>query len=282
VISKRSIKAALSAARSGLARSLFPYDGRDLVAQLRAAGITETDTVMVHANFANHSGFRGAPSDLAGAFADFLGPRGNLLMVSIPFRGSAADYLVLNKRFDVRKTVSMMGLVTESFRKRAGTMRSVHPTHPVLAVGRDAAWLLAGHERCQFPCGAGTPFERFRRLNGKILLFDVGFGATTFLHYVEDVYKDRLPFSVYDARLFTVEAVDEHGTCHTVQTYAFNKAAPRDAAKVEAALRRGGQLRRGRVGNSRFVVVTAEDVVTAFGALVDAKDYPYDLNRSRS
>lgn len=280
MISRRSIKSALSAVKSGIARSFFPYDGRDLVAQLRTAGITETDTVMVHANFAKHSGFRGTPADLAGTLADFLGPRGNLLMVSIPFRGSAVDYLALNKRFDVRKTVSMMGLVTESFRRRAGTLRSVHPTHAVLAVGKDAPWLVAAHEQCLFPCGAGTPFERFRELNGKILLFDVGFGATTFLHYVEDVFKERLPFPVYDARLFTATAVDEHGICHTVRTYAFNKAAPRDAAKVEAELNRAGRIRRGRVGNSRFLVVTAEDVVSAFGALVEAKDYPYDLTRS--
>ena len=173
-------------------------------------------------------------------------------MVSLPFRGAAYDYLALGKPFNVRKTMSMMGLVTEMFRRREGTVRSLHPTHPVLAYGKDAAWLVADHERCLYPCGPGSPFEKLRQLRGKLLFFDVAFQSITFFHYVEDLLKERIPFPIYSDRLFSVPAVDANGGNHVIQTYAFNKEARRASEKLEAEMRRQGMIRDGRVGNSRF------------------------------
>jgi len=38
----------------------------------------------------------------------------------------------------------------------------------------------------------------------------VGFGAITFMHYVEDMLKDKLPFKLYHDEPFTVTAYDEN------------------------------------------------------------------------
>jgi len=165
------------------------------------------------------------------------------------------------------------------FRRREGTLRSLHPTHPVLAFGKDAQWLVAEHDRCLYPCGPGSPFDKFRQLKGKILFFDVGFGAITFFHYVEDLLKDRLPFPVYDDRLFSVNAVDSKGQIRVVQSYAFNKEVPRSAEQLGAEMLRLGKILNGRVGNSRLMLVTAEDVVSCQTAMVEAGNYPYDLSR---
>jgi aminoglycoside N3'-acetyltransferase len=116
-------------------------------------------------------------------------------------------------------------------------------------------------------------------LKGKILFFDVPFGAITFFHYVEDLLKDRLPFPVYDDRLFSVSAVDSKGEKRTIQSYTFNKDIPRNAEKLEAEMLRQGKILRGKIGNSRFLLVTAEDVVTCQTAMVEAGNYPYDLSR---
>jgi aminoglycoside 3-N-acetyltransferase len=237
--------------------------------------VCEGDTLLVHSNLKPDSGFQGAPLDLANALVELVGSKGNLLMVSIPFRGAAHDYLALGKPFNVRKTMSMMGLVTEMFRRKEGTLRSLHPTHPVLAHGKDAAWLVAEHERCLYPCGRGSPFEKFHRLKGKLLFFDVSFQSITFFHYVEDLLKERLPFPVYGERLFSVPAVDAEGVSHVVQTYAFNKEIRRAAEKLEAEMQRRGMVRHGRVGNSRFQLLTSADVVACFTAMVEAGNLPY-------
>ena len=181
---KRALKANFNKLRNNLTRKLFRYDSAKLKSALKKVGVVESDTLMVHVNFQPENGFDGTPADLANAFAELVGEKGNLLMVSLPFRGSAYDYLKKGKRFNVNKTLSMMGLVTEMFRRKDGAYRSLHPTHPVLAFGKDAATLVEGHERSPYPCGKGTPFEKFHKLKGKILFFDVSFRSITFFHYV--------------------------------------------------------------------------------------------------
>lgn len=57
--------------------------------------------------------------------------------------------------------------------KRKDVRRSLHATHPVLAWGKDAAWIIQSHETCLHPCGKDTPFDKFRSLQGKILFFNV-------------------------------------------------------------------------------------------------------------
>jgi aminoglycoside 3-N-acetyltransferase len=279
---KRTVKTRMNEAKKRLVSLLLGYDGAQLKARLRAAGISESDTILVHSNFKPDSGFRGAPLDVVNALVELVGEKGNLLMVSIPFRGAAYDYLAQGKEFNVRKTLSMMGLITEMFRRRNGTLRSLHPTHPVLAHGKDAQWLVADHERCFYPCGPGSPFEKFRQLQGKLLFFDVSFRSITFFHYVEDILKDRLPFPVYSDHLFSVPAVDARGEKRVVQTYAFNNGVRRMAEKLEVEMEKQGSIRHGRVGNSRFRLATAEDVVACFTAMVRAGNLPYELETSAS
>jgi aminoglycoside 3-N-acetyltransferase len=279
---RRALKSALNEVKKRLASVLLAYDGARLKARLKRAGISETDTLLVHSNFKPDSGFQGAPLDLANALAELVGQKGNLLMVSIPFRGAAYDHLALGKPFNVKKTLSMMGLTTEMFRRREGTLRSLHPTHPVLAHGKDAEWLVARHEHCLYPCGPGSPFEKFHQLKGKILFFDVPFTSITFFHYVEDLLKEALPFPVYSDRLFSVPAVDANGGEHVIRTYAFNNDVRRMADKLEAEMARQGKIRRGRVGNSRFCLVTAADVVQCFTGMVKAGNLPYELRTSET
>lgn len=278
---KRSIKAKVKQAKQYFVRTWLSYDQAGLHRALGQLGVADTDTVLVHSNFEPDSGFKGAPVDLVNALSSYFGERGNLLMVSIPFRGSAYDYLALNKTFDVRKTLSMMGLITEMFRRRPGTLRSLHPTHPVLAAGRDAAALTADHDQCLYACGPGSPFERFAKLDGKILFFDVGFGSITFFHHVEHLLKDALPFPVYDDRLFEVTVVDHTGTKRSMRSYAYSRV-PRRADKLEAEMLRRGLVRKGRVGNSHMLLVNAADVVRCMEDMVKVGNYPYDLSTADS
>jgi aminoglycoside N3'-acetyltransferase len=112
-------------------------------------------------------------------------------------------------------------------------------------------------------------------LQAKLLFFDVSFRSITFFHYVEDLLKEKLPFPVYGERLFSVPAVDANGAKQVIQTYAFNKEIRRAAEKLEAEMQRQGLIRDGRVGNSRFQLVMAADVVACFTAMVEAGNLPY-------
>jgi aminoglycoside 3-N-acetyltransferase len=126
-----------------------------------------------------------------------------------------------------------------------------------------------------YPCGPGSPFDKLLEVKGKILFVDVGFGAITFFHYVEELVKNKLPFPVYEDRLFSVAVIDGKDERHEVRTYAFTKGVLRDTAKLEQEMIRRRKMIKGKVGNTRLILVTAEDVVSAMTGMVDAGDFPY-------
>ena len=52
------------------------YDAPHLVAILRALGIRQGDTLMVHSSWQPLNGFRGKPADLIAALKEVVGPGG--------------------------------------------------------------------------------------------------------------------------------------------------------------------------------------------------------------
>jgi aminoglycoside 3-N-acetyltransferase len=88
--------------------------------------------------------------------------------------------------FDVIHTPSCVGGLPEYFRTRAGTLRSLHPTHSVCGVGAQAAQLLAGHEQDHSPVGANSAFARLPRVAGQILFLGCGLRPNTSMHGIEE------------------------------------------------------------------------------------------------
>src|ERR1041385_9139884 len=111
-----------------------------LIELLRDLGFNPGATVMVHSSF-SHIRRRVpdiTPQRLIALVQELLGPEGTLLMPTFPFQGSQGEYADRTPRFDVRKTPSKVGVLTEAFRQTRGVVRSKHPTHPVGAWGRHA------------------------------------------------------------------------------------------------------------------------------------------------
>jgi aminoglycoside 3-N-acetyltransferase len=277
-----SQKAKLKAIRSGGKRLFIErfrsYGSLELETALRALGVTDGDTVMLHSSFAS-SGFRGSPKDLADVFLKTIGPNGTLLMVSLPYSSSTYEYLQKKKSFDVRKTPSHMGMISESFRRREGVMRSFHPTHPVLAFGQKAEWILADHDKCLFPCGPGSPFEKFSQLGGKIVFFNVPFTTMTFFHYLEHVVEKILPFPLYRTEAFAVPSIDSTGQMTMIETRVFSPDAVsrRRPTDLMESLDKQNLVGRKRIGNTRVMCVGSRDAIASTEQMVRAGKVFYDL-----
>jgi aminoglycoside 3-N-acetyltransferase len=278
------LRAQCAEAERWYARAFRSYGPDELAAALHALGVASGDTVMLHSAFGSRYGFRGTIDDLTRVFLDAVGPAGNLLMVSLPYRSSSLEYLSHLKSFDVRKTPSMMGLVSEYFRRRAGVVRSLHPTHPVLAVGPDAEAIVAGHEDCRYPCGPGTPFEKLADLDGKVIFFNVPFATFTFFHYLEHLVSPQMPFPLYTEQPFEVPVVDRFGERRTVSTYVFSLDAIRRRRfeVLERELRRRGLIRRARVGNSRIEMIRVRDAIDCTRDMLAKGQYFYDVAKVRT
>lgn len=254
-----------------LARAVFAYSRPALEDKLRALGIRSGDSVLVHSGFHRASGFTGTPSDVVESLLSVIGSDGNLLMLSIPYRGSSRKYTESDPLFDVARTPSSVGLISEVFRRRSDVHRSLNPLHPVLACGPLAEWLVADHEKCAHSCGKGSPFERFLNLDGRFLFFDAKFSSLTFMHYVEDHFAERAPVDLYHQTPAMVRVKDHSGRELKVRQFFFSEASRqrRDFSPVERKLRSDGTLRSARIGNTQLLSVSAQEVMNCAGSLIE-------------
>jgi len=279
---KVGLQAKVLQARQRFVQAFMSYDSKQLLERLRSLGVRSGDSVMLHSAFGPQYGFRGTIEELTGVFVEAVGPQGNLLMVSLPYRTSSLQYLSKLKTFDVRKTPSMMGLVSEYFRHRPDVLRSLHPTHPVLVHGVRAEWFVAGHEDCEYPCGPGTPFERLEQVDGKAVFYNVPFATFTFFHYLEHRVSAEMPFPLYTDEPFIVPVINGEGESATVTTYVFSQEAIRRRRfhVLESELRRRRLIKECRVGNSRLALIRIRDAVECVSDMHSKSQYFYDLSDS--
>jgi aminoglycoside N3'-acetyltransferase len=240
-------------------------------------GIAAGDTVLLHSAYRSTNGFRGTPSDVIGVLRDLIGESGTLAMMSMPYTTSTKEYLASGPVFDVRRTPSHMGIITEIFR-RSGAMRSLSPTHPILAAGAGAESYLAHHSECRYPCGPGSPFERMLHANAKVLFFDLPFVAFTFFHYIEHRLQDRLPFPLYEEAPMIARYLDYDGRAREAEVFVFTDEAikRRRVAVIAGGTRRTGKSSWSRIGNTRLVLTTMADALDTTLRLADAGTLPYE------
>ena len=276
---KSWLKARVFEARRVLVQGLMSYDGHKLLACLRSLGVQPGDTVLLHSSFEEHHGFRGTIQDVTEVFIEAVGPTGHLLMVSLPYRSSSFLYLSKLKRFDVRKTPSMMGMLSELFRRRPGVLRSLSPTHPMLVYGPRAAWFVADHQSCRYPCGPGSPFEKLVSSDAKAVFYNTSFDAYTFFHYLEHLVSSEMPFSLYTETPFQVQVIDHNGEPSTVPTYAFAAEAMRRRRFeiLERELRERNAIKERRIGNGSVLMVRIRETVECVHDMSRRGVYFYDL-----
>jgi len=269
---RQKLKRVYYRSKSFISRNILAYDRKDLERALLELGLCEGDTVMVHASFDAFNGFNGNAQDVVSCFLELIGEEGNLLMVSMPYTSSSLEYFRTKPVFDLRRTMSKMGLISEIFRRRKDVLRSLNPSHPVLAWGKDREWIVEDHQKCPYPCGTGSPFHKFHRLKGKILFFDVPFRTFTFIHYIEDLMKDRLPFPLYHENTFSAQVKDLGGKEIMVPTHVFSEQAftTRNPVILEKELIKRKALKRKRVGNTNLMLLNAADAVQCSYQMLDS------------
>src|SRR5690606_31647480 len=121
------------------------------------------------------------------------------------------EYMKQGPLFDVRRTASKVGAISEEVRLHPRANRSLHPTHAVAAIGPLANDLLRDHEKSATSCGLGSPFFRNVTVDGKILLIGVDNGSNTTLHTVEEIYDGN----VLSSETFEAKVVDWNGNMLT-------------------------------------------------------------------
>jgi aminoglycoside 3-N-acetyltransferase len=275
---KNEIKRRLKSLRLAVLQALFPFDAQRLRAALEGLDVQSGDAILVHSSFDAFGGFKGKPNEVIQVLQGCVGSSGLLMMPTMPFTGSAIELARSTPLFDVRRTPSRMGMVSELFRRSPGVVRSVHPTHPVACWGEEGAAVAQGHHLSATPCGRGTPFEALLQRRGKVLLLGTDISVLTFYHHLEEVFEKDLPASPFTKEVFTLRSKTVDGTIVETRCrlYEPTMSRRRNLYKLVPYLKKHGAWRERRVGRLRIAVLQATGVESALREMHKQGVYCYD------
>lgn len=224
---------------------------RDLVEGLEQVGVHPGMAVMVHSSLSAFGYVEGGEHSVIDALLHVLG-RNGLLMMPTHTWGTVN---VRQPVFHETLTPSIVGRVTEAFRKKPGVYRSLHPTHSVAATGNRAKEMLEGHERWSTPCSIDSPYGRLVAENGYVLFLGASLHSFTLMHAFEE--WAQLPW-LFD-RCEDLYSIRQNGEVLYVPSRRHSDASglERDYPALEQLLQLHGLIRMTRIGGATVRLVSA-------------------------
>jgi aminoglycoside 3-N-acetyltransferase len=239
-----------------------------LIQDFNRAGIDSGDHVMVHASLSKIGYIEGGAETVVDVLKETVGPQGIILMPTSPIARLQLDYVSENPVFDVLRTPSAMGKLSEVFRTSEGVFRSCHPTEPVAAWGEHAKEYIQHHTVKETPYHWDSPYGKLIQHGGKILYIGVTLdNAGTHLHTLEDALDVGVP--VYAEEVFSLRVLDYEGKQMEVTTKVHNPeySKKRRCDELLAMFLREGVYREVYIGKAKTLVFDAEKM---FHVMVNA------------
>ena len=201
---------------------VYRMDYKDYRRAFDRLQLSAGSAVCVHSAIRNLGHLTDGPGGVVRALQDAVGDNGAVLMPTFPFGGTMQSYLAKNEPFDVRRTPSAVGFLTEYFRQQDDVLRSLHPTHAVAGWGARAAGFLQGHEQSPTPFGMQSPYGRLvEDDNGYMLM--LGTRLLSLPHHIQE----RVSFpNLYLPGLQRAHYLDADGHTHSMETQVMRPKVP--------------------------------------------------------
>lgn len=209
-----------------------------------------------------------------------VGPQGGLLMPSYYWTGGAGrppDGAV----YDVRRSPSKMGLVTELFRRWPGAERSEAYLAPVCAWGERALPLVEGQAEVEHPFGEGSTFRLAYEHQARVVGLGVSLNTNAMAHLPDMELGDHYPVAMFEDRPVEGLIRDRQGQERRVATVVIREGVRqlyRPSALFEESPALAQSLKRADLGSTiRFsypLKVYVEEAVRLGRAALDGGDCP--------
>jgi len=166
------------------------YTAKDILDTLIVSGLKKGDTLFIHSSWDQFFNYKGTPKELIDTLIEFLGEDGTLVMPCFPQKQNPSEI------FNVKRTPSGAGFLTEMFRRYKGSKRSINLNHSVCAVGKNAEFLIKDHHKSKTSWDKMSPYYRLKEVDALIVGLGVGHNleVATSLHCVESLLKDEILF----------------------------------------------------------------------------------------
>jgi len=158
-----------------------------LITDFKNCGINPNGTLLVHSSVKSVGECENRGDTILDAFIEYM-KDGLLIFPTHTWMevGWKVDEYPQNKIYDPLTSASCVGVLTNLFLKRDGVVRSLHPTHSVAAIGKDAVDFTSGEELTRTPCSREGCYGKLYDRKAQILFMGCDLTANTFLHGVEE------------------------------------------------------------------------------------------------
>lgn len=177
-----------------------------LAAAFEQLGIHPGSDLMVHSDSNAIQAAGWTPSDMIDFLLDYVGTDGTLLMPSHPKLKRVSGKLIYN----VRRSPSQVGLMTELFRRRKQSLRSHYPWSAVAAIGLKAEHFLTDHIHSYAPHDEHSPYAKLADAKGHVICLGCDLDRMTVLHVAEDRKREQLGIRQFYSKRYAWVMDGEH------------------------------------------------------------------------
>lgn len=169
----------------------------------------------------------------------------------------------------VKREPSIVGLLTEAFRRSADVKRSLHPTHSVCAWGKRRDELLAGHENTT-GLGVDSPFHKAANAGADILHIGCSMTTCSLVHVGEAIvrvpYLGKVSYGGYDT---TLTLIDYDGNEHEFPLRD-NPGDSKAFTRVQDEMEKRGMIHHCKVGDADCLKFNGMDALNVTVEMLQA------------
>ena len=158
------------------------YTKASLTEDFERLDIKKTDNVLIHSSMKSIGEVEGGADTVLDVFCEYLAEHGNIALPAHSWDAIGEKHNI----FDPEKEPSCVGILTEIFRKRKGVIRSLHPTHSIAIMGKDAEAFVKDEHLIDTPCGRTGCWGKLLDMDFKIMFLGCGTKCNTYIHGVEE------------------------------------------------------------------------------------------------
>jgi aminoglycoside 3-N-acetyltransferase len=237
-------------------QNVVTIDKGEIIHGLCGLGVPAGSKLLLHSSLRSLGWVEGGADAVIDAFCDVIGAGGTLLAPTLTGHEglSAANPPV----FDPAVQPGWTGVIPETLRRRAGAVRSLHPTHSVVALGADAERLTRNHARSITPCDEWSPYGELAVLeDAYIVLVGVTHESNTTFHHVEEMAG--VDYHMQAGLVRATILLD--GQAHTRHIMLHRYGTPRNFARLEPLFVERGSQRQAQIGGATVRLVHAASMV---------------------
>lgn len=245
----------------------------DFKKKLKSLGIEKGDTIFVHSDIATFG--RLATKDrayllksLTDVLKESVGKKGSLIMPTFTYSFCNGEI------FDLEKSRSTVGVLTEYFRNQPGVKRSVQPIFSCAVCG-DKAEELSCVSKDSF--GEDSIFDKLRKHKGKLVFFGADFHSCTYIHYLEQSFN--VPYRYIKKFKGKIKNGDnEYEDEYSFYVRDLEKNVILDTARLEEYLLEKGFMNKVSIGHGSVLLVDADTLYQEGHKLLES-DINYFLRK---